>query len=212
VRELVARARGTQLAGHSFTVNGGKPILATADEVEVVHVPRTGDFADGKGVHEYAFSFLSGGVERSARVSLRRWDIADCGWFADDGRRYADLEEVKQGTPARMHASTWGFPDTRTTLGIFKDRVATFTIKEDDRGRHVLLAPGADEVDDFEVDIRGDAADHVWVTRFEEDTALPLDGWPLVPGTNAELFFEVRIEDETCRSSIIRVPSTGPKM
>jgi hypothetical protein len=34
----------------------------------------------------------------------------------------------------------------------------------------------------------------------------------LVPSTSAQLFLEVHIEDETCTSSIIRVPSSRPKM
>jgi hypothetical protein len=209
VKELVVQARGTQLAGHEVTVNGGRPFVATADEVQVTKVPTTGDFASAKGTNSYAFTFRSGGVERSASVVLRRWAIKECFWLASDGRRYASDEEVKQATPVTMRATTWGFPDTRTTLGIFKDRTATFSIKEDDTGRDILFGPGPDSVQKFTADIIGDQTEKGWTTRFDEETDFPLIGG-LAAITHAELFFETRIEEEICKSVIIRVPSTKP--
>jgi len=213
VKEVVARARGTALAGHEVIVNDGKPFLAPADEIEVAQVPRWEDFGSGKGTHGYSFTFRSGGVERSTSVSLRRWGILTCAWVAADGHNYESGEEVRQGLPVTMRATTWGFPDTHTTLGIFKDRTATFSIKEDDTGRDVLLGPGPDSVQKFDVDIVNNGAEKAWTTRFEEETGLPpvIDGLPVAPPTHAELYFEVKIEEESCRSPIIRVPNTKPK-
>lgn len=117
--------------------------------------------------------------------------------------RYDELERVSKGTPVIMRATTWGFPDTRTILGFIKDRTATFTVMEDDTGRGILLGPGADEVDELDgVEIRSNKADQAWTTRFEEDLDTPIIGV-----AHAELYFDVRIEEESCRSKIIRVPS-----
>jgi hypothetical protein len=202
VAELVVRARGTQLAGHPVSVNGAQPIVATSDEVELALVPRDADFERGKGTHTYAFTVESGGVARSASAVLRRWAISDCAWFTTDGRRLADLEKVRLGQPVTLRAMTWGFPDTRTTLGIFKDRTASFTVMEDDSGRDEYLAGGSpDEVDELKADIRADQAEKGWTTVFEEDP-----GIPIFDLAHAEMYFDVRIEDESCRSTIIRIP------
>jgi hypothetical protein len=203
VKELVVRARGTQLAGHEVTVNGGKPFVAASDEVEIAHPVSDRDFEAGEAQRRYEFSFRSGGVERTASETLVRWGITSCGWFDAAGQPLADGAEVKEGTPVIMRATTWGFPDTRTTLGIFKDREANFAIKESDAGRHPILGPGDDDVDDFDADIRGDASEHGWTARHDEDTPLPV---PLVR-SYAELFFDVTIEDQTCRSKVMRVPT-----
>jgi hypothetical protein len=202
VKELVVRAAGTQLAGHEVTLNGGRPFVAAADEIEIVQAVAASDFASGKGERRYDFVFRSGGVERSTNVTLVRWGITSCGWFTLEGMPIPDGTEVKAGTVVFMRATTWGFPDTKTTLGLFKDREATFAIKESDAGRDPLLGPGDDDVEELQTDIRGDKAERGWAARFAEDLPAPV---PLVT-THAELFFYVTIEDQKCRSTIMRVP------
>jgi hypothetical protein len=109
---------------------------------------------------------------------------------------------VNPDTPVLLRAFTWGFPDTKTTLGIFKDRQATFQVLESDEGRDSRLGIGPDDVDDFDADIRGDLAEARWTTRFDEETNLLI-----ITRINAELFFEVVIEDQKCTSTAIRVPN-----
>ena len=202
VAQLMMRVRGTQLAGHPLSVNGAAPIVAAADEVELTVEPRDDDFASGKGTHTYAYTVESGGIERSARAVLRRWAITDCGWFASDGRRFGSEEHVRLGESVYLRTTTWGFPDTKTTLGIFKDRTATFTVMEDDSGRDEYLAGGSpDEVEELDADIRSNQAEKTWTTVFDEDP-----GVPFLDFAHAEMYFDVRIEEESCRSTIIRVP------
>ncbi len=202
VVELVVRARGTQLAGQPLSVNGAQPIVAASDEIELSLVPRSEDFERGKATHTYTFTVESGGVIRSASAVLRRWAITDCAWFTTDGRRLASDEKVRLGQSVYLRAMTWGFPDTKTTLGIFKDRTASFTVMEDDSGRDEYLAGGSpDEVDEMKADIRSDQAEKTWTTVFEEDP-----GIPIFDLAHAEMYFDVRIEEESCRSGIIRVP------
>jgi hypothetical protein len=202
VAELVVRARGTQLAGHEVTINGGAPMVAASDEILITRVPRDADFASGKSSHSYSWQFVSGGVERSGSIGLTRWGLTGCGWFGVDGQPVPAGTVVNPGTPVLLRAFTWGFPDTRTTLGIFKDRQATFQVLESDEGRDIRLGPGADDVDDFDADIRGDLAEARWTTRFDEETNLLI-----ISRIHAELFFEVVIEDQKCTSTLIRVPN-----
>jgi len=54
--------------------------------------------------------------------------------------------KVEPGTKVFMRANTWGFPDTKTSLGVLKDREAKFQIWESDTGRHPLFGWGDDEV------------------------------------------------------------------
>jgi hypothetical protein len=205
VKELVVRVSGTQLAGHEVTLNGGKPFVAAADELEIVQPVSMSDFASGKGERRYDFVFRSGGVERSTSITLVRWGITSCGWFTADRQPIPDGQQVKEGTPVLMRATTWGFPDTKLILGLLKDREATFAIKESDEGRDPLLGPGDDDVEELDADIRGDQAEHSWTARFAEDLVAPV---PLVI-THAELFFYVTIEDQKCRSTIMKVPREG---
>jgi len=202
IAELVARARGTQLAGHEVIVNGGAPMVAASDEVQVTRVPLDADFASGKGTHSYVWQFASGGVERSGSITLTRWGITRCGWFGVDGEPVPAGTQVNPGTPVLLRAFTWGFPDTKTTLGIFKDRQATFQVLESDVGRDPALGRGPDDVDDFDADIRGDLAEARWTTRFDEETNILI-----ITRIYAELYFEAVIEDQKCTSTVIRVPN-----
>jgi len=202
VPELIVRIRGTQLAGHEVSVNGATPIVAGSDEIELTLVPRSEDFASGKATHSYGFRVESGGIERLTGVVLRRWAISDCAWFTSDGRRLLNEEKVRLGESVYLRATTWGFPDTKTTLGIFKDRTAKFNIMEDDSGRDEYLAGGSpDDVDELKADIRSDRAEKTWTTVFDEDP-----GVPIFDLAHAEMYFDVLIEEESCRSTIIRVP------
>jgi hypothetical protein len=194
VKEIVYRAHGTALAGHEVTINGGKAFVANADEIVYTRVPKFGDYKDGKGLFDFTATFRSGGVERSGTVTIRRWGITDCGWFTEDGKPIPHRTFVYEGTPVLMRANSWGFPDTETSLYIFKDRQATFNIWESDAGRDPFLGRGPDDVDDFDVDIRNNFCEKAWTAQHEEEVI-----------SDAEMYFTVTIEDQACTSQCLAV-------
>jgi hypothetical protein len=52
-----------------------------------------------------------------------------------------------------------------------------------------------------DADIRADASEKAWTTHFDEETP------PFPFPANAEMFFDVQIEDQVCTSTIMKVPS-----
>ena len=82
----------------------------------------------------------------------------------------------------------------------FKDREALFEIWESDSGRGQLFGPGDDDVDELKADILGNHSERGWTATFAEEPELPYN--------NAELYFKVSIEDRSCTSNELFVPST----
>jgi hypothetical protein len=209
VTALGVRISGTQLAGHEVTVNGGPPVLASGDELDLmVLTPTADDFGDGNGRTTYDFVVRSGGIERNASVTLQRWGIESCAWRSNDGRFLGGSEYVARGTPVFMHALLWGFPDTTTNWFFFKSPQAEFMIWEADpggrpaRGEIDLFQNNDDEVESFDADIRNDQTEARWTTVFGDEYD-PLD----LHLNAAEYYFEVKVEDQVCTSDEILVPS-----
>ena len=212
VTELGLRISGTLLAGHALTVNGGAPVVASGDRLDLlVLTPAFDDFADGHGSQGYGFIVRSGGIERSASVTLQRWGIESCGWRSSDGRPLAEGETLAQGTEVALHARLWGFPDTTTQLLFFKSPLAEFTIWERDPGGRPTpeqidtLANNDDRGESFDADVRSDQTEARWTTVFDDELD-PLD----LHLTSAEYYFEVQVEDQLCTSGEIRVRSSEP--
>ncbi|HET9452513.1 MAG TPA: hypothetical protein VFO83_16605, partial [Aggregicoccus sp.] len=208
VTGLGLRISGTQLAGHALTVNAGAPTTAPADELELMlSTPETRDFADGKGLRAYDFVVRSGGIERSASVTLQRWGIESCGWRSPEGRPYGEGERVALATQAVMHARLWGFPDTTTNWFFFKSPQAEFTVWERDPGGRPTpeevdsLKNNDDEGESFDADVRSDQSEARWTTVYEDEFDL-LD----LHLNSAEYYFEVAVEDQRCTSGEILVP------
>ncbi|MBF5041534.1 hypothetical protein FGE12_03985 [Aggregicoccus sp. 17bor-14] len=206
VLELGVRLSGTQLAGHTLTVNDGAPVTAAADQVELMLLtPSTRDFDDGEGRETYTFTVRSGGIERSASLTLQRWGIERCGWRASDGRPYAGDEAVNRGTDVVMRAELWGFPDTSGWL-IFRHPRATFTVWERDPGGRPTpgeidsLKNNDDEGDSVDADVKAGASEAHWTTEYDDEFDL-LD----LHVNAAEYYFEVHVEDQVCTSDEVLV-------
>lgn len=202
VKELVIRVRGINLAGHTVFV-AGESVAATGDELEVTRVPKLSDFADGKGTHDFVYWAEAGGVARRTQATLRRWKLERCGWVKADGTPTGGV--VPLGEKVSMRASGWGFPDTSGFL-VFKKDQAEFLLWERDDGQNTTNLPqplinNDDEVDWFKVDVLDSVADQPWTTVFTEEVEL------LGIRTNAEYYFEVTLQDETCTSGQLEVPS-----
>ncbi len=206
VAGLGLRISGTQLAGHTLTVNGGAPVMAGADSLDLMLVtPKTGDFDGGKGREEYTFLVRSGGIERTASLTLQRWGIERCGWRSSEGRPLGESEAVNVGSPVRMHAELWGFPDTSGWF-VFKSPMATFTVWERDPGGRPTpeeidsLKNNDDEGDSLDAEVRSDASTATWTAVYEDEFD-PLD----LHVNAAEYYFEVQVEDQVCTSGQILV-------
>ncbi len=206
VAELGIRISGTQLAGHELTINGGPPMSAPSDQLELMLVtPTSKDFADGKGREVYDFVVQSGGIERAASITVQRWGVESCAWRSSEGRPYAEDETVGRGTQAVMHAELWGFPDTTGWL-IFRRPVAEFTVWERDPGGRPtpedidFLKNNDDEGESFDADVRSNASEARWTTLYEDEFD-PLD----LHMNAAEYYFEVKVEDQVCTSGEILV-------
>lgn len=202
VKELVIHATGINLAGHPVLI-AGETIAATGDELEVTRVPKLSDFADGKGTHDFVYWAESGGVTRRGQATLRRWKLESCGWFTEAGAPASGV--VPLGAKVAMRASGWGFPDTSGFL-VFKKDQAEFLLWERDDGQNNTNLPqplinNDDEVDWFKVDVLNSVADQPWTTVFTEEVEL------LGIRTHAEYYFEVTLQDETCTSGQLDVPS-----
>jgi hypothetical protein len=206
VTGLGVRISGTQLAGHEVTVNGGAPTSAPGDQLDLLPVtPTARDFEDGKGRQVYEFVVRSGGIERSASITLQRWGIERCAWRAADGREYGGSESVGRSAQVAMHAWLWGFPDTTGWL-FFKRPQAEFTVWERDPGGRPT--PGQidsvrnndDEGDSFDADVRSGESAASWTTTYEDEFD-PLD----LHANAAEYYFEVVVEDQRCNSGEILV-------
>lgn len=105
-------------------------------------------------------------------------------------------------TTVTPRAAGWGFPDTTTFLFI-KSHKAHFKIRERDSGQNTtslpqLLVNNDDEVTTLDVDMFGSVSQTTWTARFVEE----VDFFNL---NRAELYFEVRMEDELCTSGEIIV-------
>jgi hypothetical protein len=201
VRELVLRVSGTRLAGHTLSVNGGPPVVATGDSMELsLLAPRSDDFEDGEGVRRYDFLVRSGGMEREVGVSLQRWGIAGCGWYSAEGRPLEEGETLESGTEVLVQAQLWGFPDTTTRWLFFESPLAHFTLWERDSGRdpYDLFANHDDEVETLEARVQGGQTQARWGTRFDEEVEV-------LDLNRAEYYFELRVEDQLCTSGDIRV-------
>lgn len=206
VTELGLRLRGTLLGGRPFTVNGGSTSTAPADEFDLmVRVPNTDDFASGKGQRTYDFLVSSGGIERTASVTLQRWGIDDCGWFAADGRRLEPSEAVAIGTPISMRAWLWGFPDTETVL-FFKSPLAKFTVWERDPGGRPdepitdSVQNNDDHIESSDAEIHAGFTEAVWDSIYTSE----FDLFDLNVNA-AEYDFDVQVEDQVCTSGEILV-------
>lgn len=202
VKEFVVHVRGINLAGNTVFIDG-ESVMATGDDLEVTRVPRLSDFGDGKGVHDFVYWAESGGVARRAQATLRRWKLESCGWFKADGTPAGGT--VPLGEKVSMRASGWGFPDTSGIL-IFKKDQAEFLLWERDDGQNDTNLPqplinNDDEVDWFKVDVANSVADQPWTTVFTEEVEL------LGIRMYAEYYFEVTLQDETCTSGQLDVPS-----
>jgi hypothetical protein len=208
VAALVLRISGTQLAGHALTVNGGAPVLAGGDSLDLdVHAPSGDDFGDGEGFRTYDLVVRSGGMERSASVTLQRWGIDGCGWRADGGAALEDGAWTARGIRVVMAADSWGFPDTTTSWLVFRWPQAEFTLWEADPGGRPepgdlpFLENNDDEVDSFLADVRSGRSEQRWTTSHEDEWD-PLD----LHMNAAEYYFEVKLEDQRCTSAQILVP------
>lgn len=206
---LGVRISGTQLAGHEVSVNGGAPVVASGDQLDLmVLTPRGGEFDDGKGWKTYDFVVRSGGMEKHASVIVQRWGIASCAWHSIDGQPVGEGEYVARGTSVVMHARLWGFRDTTTSWLFFKSPTAEFTIWEADPGGRPtpeeidLFQNNDDEVDSFDADIRSDQTEMRWTTVFDDEYD-PLD----LHVNAAEYYFEVKVEDQRCTSGQMLVPT-----
>lgn len=202
VKELVIRVHGVSLSGHPVTI-AGETVTATGDDLELTRVPKLSDFGDGKGVHDFVYWAESGGVSRRAQATLRRWKLESCGWFKADGTPAAGA--VLLGEKVSMRAAGWGFPDTSGFL-VFKKDQAEFLLWERDDGQNTTNLPqplvnNDDEVDWFKVDVLDSIAVQPWTTVFTEEVEL------LGIRMDAEYYFEVTLQDETCTSGQLDVPS-----
>ncbi len=210
VEEIIVRVKGTKLAGHAVTVNDRPPMTAGADEEELARfTPRESDFEDGKGTRTWDFVVRSGGMERSASVTLQRWGIEDCGWWTAAGQRIGEGETVAIGTQVSMRATLWGFPDTTTILLVFRSPLADFTIWERDPGGRVdpvqkidPISNNDDKVKSFAAEIHSDQTERGWTVKYDEEFGIVLDPIHL---NAAEYYFEVTLEDQVCTSGEIWV-------
>jgi hypothetical protein len=206
VSELGLRIRGTQLGGHTYTVNGGAARTASGDELEVMLlVPKTSDFQSGKGVATYDFLVRSGGIERTAAVRVQRWGINHCAWYATDGREYSQSEAVNPDTEVVMKAVLWGFPDTKDYV-VFKSPLARFTVWERDPGGRPdeLISDSVENNDDkvksFDGEIKAGQSEAVWKAEYVHEVD-PID----FNVNAAEFDFDVQVEDQVCTSGEILV-------
>jgi hypothetical protein len=207
VATLGLRISGTQLAGHELSVNGGAPIVASGDSIDLSLLdPDDDDFDDGKGFRTYELLVRSGGIERSATLTLQRWGIERCGWTTSGGAALEDGAWLHRGVEVVMVTESWGFPDTTTSWLVFRWPQAESTIWEADPagrpgpGDIPLFANNDDEVDSFLADVRNGRSEERWTT-VHEDEFDPLD----LHVNAAEYYFEVELEDQRCTSAQILV-------
>jgi len=201
VQDVVLTAHGTNLAGRTVSVTGAAPFVAPAGDFEMIRVPALGDFAEGRGVHQFSYEASAGGTSRGATISLRRWKLESCGWTMEDGTPASG--DVALGAKVVMRADGWGFPDTSGFL-VFKRDQAEFKLWERDDGQNTTNVPqplinNDDEVDFFKVDVMSSVALQPWTTVFDEEV-------PILNLARAEYYFEVKLQDERCTSGEISVP------
>lgn len=201
-KDFLLQVSGTNLAGREVKLDGEPAFVAPSDSFELVRAPDLRDFEDGKGTRRYDYVFHAGGTTRSASVTMRRWGFTGCGWVVN-GMPASPSQVVADGTPVTMRATGWGFPDTTTFLFI-KSHQAHFKIWERDYGQNNTNLPqplvnNDDEVTNVDGDMRSSVSEAPWKAKFDEELEF-------LHLNRAELYFEVRMEDELCTAGEIVVP------
>jgi hypothetical protein len=153
--------------------------IADSNRFLLTFTPDPAIFVNGELRVPIYFRAVAGGVEgNSPTVSLELTGIARCAWFRN-GQELADEAQVADRTDVELRTFTWGLDGSSANFDIFEN---------DDVG------------DDYQTSLDGtvasDSVSPVWTAVFVQDN---------ITDIQSEFFFDVRIEDRSCRSPILHV-------